>query len=384
MLILFSKKLAVKFVLVVFLAGLLFSATAAARAPVSSICIEAATGLVISEENADERRPPASMVKMMLLLLASEGIEAGKWTLETPIVISEKAAAVGGAGVLLKKGEEFPLGKIIQAVAVCSANDAAMAVAEGLWGSEEAYLRAANKRARELTMKNTVFHSPHGLPPEDNKSFDMTTARDMARLAQFCVLDETVLGWTSTKTLQLRKKDPVRRNTNRLLRTMEECDGLKTGFINDAGFCLTATAVRDGVRLISVVMGTSSNSRRFIVSQKLLEDSFGKITKKCVLAKGAAVGDPVPVANSVTPTVSLTAADDLWVVVKQDDADKLQLEPRFPALIQAPVQAGAAVGEVDVQLAGKFLGSVALTAPVSLKEADLAWKLRNSLAMPVR
>ncbi|MCX5771443.1 MAG: D-alanyl-D-alanine carboxypeptidase [Candidatus Hydrogenedentes bacterium] len=349
---------------------------------VSSICIEAGTGLVIMEENADKQRPPASMVKMIQLLLVSEGLKAGKWTLETRIKVTPKAAAIGGTGIGLKETEEFPLGRMMQAVAVCSANDAAMAVAETLWGDEKTYLETANKRALELDMKNTKFNSVHGLPPVPGGEFDASTARDMARLAQFCVLDPAILGWTSQKELQFRPADPVRKNTNRLLETMAECDGLKTGFINSAGFCLTATAVRDGIRLISVVMGTTSNSNRFAESQKALEAAFGQVTKKRVVAKGAPVGDPVPVANCETPAISLTAADDLWVVVKQDDADKLEVAPQYPALIQAPLAAGAPVGRLNVQLAGKLLGTVALTAPVTLKEADLRWKLLNSLAMP--
>ena len=348
---------------------------------ISSICIEAGTGLVIMEENPDTQRPPASMVKMIELLLVSEGLKAGKWTLDTTIKVTPKAAAIGGTGVGLKETEQFPLGQMMQAVAVCSANDAAMAVAEGLWGDEKTYLETANKRALELDMRNTKFNSVHGLPPAPGGEFDVTTARDMARLAQFCVIDPTILGWTSTKELQFRPADPVRKNTNRLLETMAECDGLKTGFISSAGFCLTATAVRDGIRLISVVMGTASNSNRFVESQKVLDTAFGQVTKKRVVAKGARVGEPVPVANCETPTVSLTAADDLWVVVKQDDADKLQVAPKYPALIQAPLTAGMPVGEVHVELAGKLLGTVALTAPVTLEEADLRWKLMNSLGV---
>lgn len=361
------------------------SRKAAARKPkpdVSSICIEAGTGLVIMEENADKARPPASMVKMMQMLLVSEGLRAGRWTLDTPIKVSAKAEAMGGTQVELKENEEFPLGQMMQAVAVCSANDAAMAVAEALWGDEKTYLETVNERAAELGMKNTKFSSVHGLPPDPGEEIDVTTAREMARLAQFCVLDPIILQWTSQKELAFRPTDPVKKNTNQLLEIMPDCDGLKTGFIRSAGFCLTATAVRDGIRLISVVMGMTSNSNRFVESQKVLDTAFGQVTKKRVVAKGAPVGEPVPVANCETRTVSLTAADDLWVVVKHDDADKLKVAPKYPALIHAPLTAGAPVGEVNVELAGKLLGTVALTAPVTLKEADLRWKLMNSLAMP--
>jgi D-alanyl-D-alanine carboxypeptidase (penicillin-binding protein 5/6) len=137
--------------------------------------------------------------------------------------------------------------------------------------------------------------------------------------------------------------------------------------------------MRDGVRLISVVMGANSNRDRFVETHKMLETAFGQITKKRVVAKGAPVGDPVAVANCETRAVYLTAADDLWVVVKTDDEAKIQMAPKCPALIQAPLEVGTPVGEVSVELAGKLLGTVTLTAPVTLKEADLRWKLMNSL-----
>jgi D-alanyl-D-alanine carboxypeptidase (penicillin-binding protein 5/6) len=349
------------------------------KADISSICIEAGTGLVIMEENADKQRPPASMVKMIQLLLVSEGLKAGKWTLETPIKVSAKTQAMGGTGVQLKENEEFPLGKMMQAVAVCSANDAAMAVAEGLWGDEKTYLETANKRMLELDMRSTKFNSVHGLPPDPGEEPDVTTARDMARLAQFCVLDPLILQWTSQKEVTFRSTDAVQKNTNRLLEMMAGCDGLKTGFIRSAGFCVTATAMRDGVRLISVVMGSTSNRSRFVDTQTMLDTAFGQVTKKRVVAKGAPVGAPVPVANCETRAIRLTAADDLWVVVKTDDAAKLEIAPKCPAVIQAPIRAGAPLGEVRVELAGKLLGRVALTAPVTLEEAGLRWKLKHSL-----
>jgi D-alanyl-D-alanine carboxypeptidase (penicillin-binding protein 5/6) len=156
---------------------------------------------------------------------------------------------------------------------------------------------------------------------------------------------------------------------------MEECDGMKTGFTRGAGFCITATAVRDGIRLIAVVMGANGKRDRFDLAQQLLEEGFGQVCKSRLIAKGDPVGDPVPIDNCEVPSVQLTAGDDLWVVVKKDDMDKLHVAPQLWARLQAPVRAGAALGEVEVQLTGKMIQSVPLTVSADVAEAGWRWKL---------
>lgn len=346
---------------------------------VSAICIEAQTGLVLAEQNADALRPPASMVKMMLMLLVGEGLRDGKWTLETPIAISEKAQAMGGSQIYLEANQSVPLGRIMLAVAVASANDAAMAVAEALWGSEEAYLKRMNERAAELGMTRSVFRSVHGLPPGKGKEPDETTARDMARLAQFCVRDPQILEWTSTKEAVLKDGAPAAYNTNKLLWKMDGCDGVKTGYIRDAGYCVTATAVRDGIRLIAVAMGLEANHARFEAAQSLLEQAFTEVTKARVVARGDAVGQPVVLANARQPSVQLTAGDDLWVVVKKSDLPRVEVAVRGTTLIQPPVTAGAALARACAELGGVVLGSVPACAPDDIAAAGTRWKLEQSL-----
>lgn len=241
---------------------------------ISALCVEADTGKVLFEMNADVVRPPASMVKMMQFLLVSEGIQRGDWTLNTPIKASRRARGMGGTQVFLEDGEVWELGRLMQAVAVASANDAAMAVAEGLWGSAEAYLRRSNERARELGMGKSEFHSVHGLPPGKGQEPDRTTARDMAVLARKCAEDPRILAWTSQESMVFRPGEKPYFNTNKLLRRMDDCDGLKTGYIRAAGFCVTATAKRCGKRLIAVVMGHTSANGRFTMARKLLDDAF--------------------------------------------------------------------------------------------------------------
>ncbi len=253
-------------------------AVSAANGPseVSTICIDAATGKVLSSGNATVVRPPASMVKMMLFLLVTEGVEAREWSWEDPITASRHAEHMGGSQVFLRAGETYPLEHLMQAVAVASANDAAMAIAEGLWGNEDDYLEAVNARVASLGMVDTRFNSVHGLPPDDGVAPDRTTARDMALLARACVRHSKVLDWTQVREFSFRHGDATEYNTNKLLWRVPECDGLKTGYIRASGYCVTATAERNGRRVIAVVMGHESFNGRFRAAQEMLENALGK------------------------------------------------------------------------------------------------------------
>ena len=347
--------------------------------PISSICIEAQTGLVLAQSNAGIVRPPASMVKMMLMYLVDEGLNEGRWTLDTPITISANAARLGGTQLFLNAGEVWTLNDLMTGVAVLSANDAAMAVAEGLWGSEAAYLEAANLKAQELGMVQTVVRTPHGLPPEPGRKVDETTARDMAVLAQWCVLSPQIMEWAGTPEWTPPNSSQLRRNTNRLLGQLDGCDGLKTGYIRAAGFCLTATVMRDGVRLIAVVMGCASNNDRFAATQAVLDEAMDGIERVHVLASGSPLG-PVLVDNCEIPSVPLHAVDDVWVVVPRADRDRLEVFVNAPERLAPPVAAGDRLGYAQILLDGRPLGRTALVAPVDLNPAGWTWKLRQSVS----
>ncbi len=334
--------------------------------PVSTICVNAETGEVIFEEHADIQRPPASMIKLMMMLMVAEGVEAQRWTLETPIEASKHAQKMGGTQVYLEAGEVFPLEKMMGAVAVASANDAAMAVAEQLWGSEAGYLQAMNDRARLLEMKNSVFHSVHGLPPDKGEDYDQTTARDMALLGCECTRHPLVMQWVKMKQYQFRPDKAVHHNTNKLLWRMEDCDGMKTGFIRAAGFCITATAERNGIRLISVVMGSQNKYGRFNLAQKLLEDGFAAAGLKQVVKKGTPVGAPVAVTNCEYSKVRLSAAEDITILSNALKTDEYQIELRCDQPLKAPLKAGEVVGEIVVLAQGKIVGRGGAVLPINL------------------
>ncbi len=340
--------------------------------PESVHCVEAETGLELVSRNADVRRPPASMIKMIMMLMVDEGVEAKKWSYDTPIAVSKNAEGMGGTQVYLKMGEKHPLEALMLAIAVASANDASMAVAEGLWGSKEKYLEACNRRAQELGMTQSVFHSVHGLPPSKGESFDLTTARDMALLGRACVARPKILEWTSRRELVFRESDGVKASTNKLLGVVPGCDGIKTGFIRAAGFCITATAARDGVRVIAVVMGNTKRGR-FESAQEVLEQGLGMVTRVRPVTAGMTVGRPVPVTNGVVTAVSLSAREGLETVVLKADAGKLQLMVSAPSALEAPVSAGAEVGGVKLVLGDKVLGETALLT-ASGTEAKTLWR----------
>lgn len=346
----------------------LTSASQGEDTPESHICVEASTGIVLSEQHADLVRAPASMVKLMMLLLVAEGLEAGSWREDTSVGTSGHAQHMGGTQVYIEAGETWPLDHLMQAIAVASANDAAMAVAEGLWGSEEAYLEAANRRAAALGMGNTEYHSVHGLPPDPGTPIDRTTARDMAILASECVKHPRVLVWTRAKEFEFRPGQALCYNTNKMLWRMPECDGLKTGYIRASGYCVTATAARGDTRLIAVVMGSPRFGARFDTAESLLEAGFGQVRRVKVAGSGQAVAPTVRVAHGVKSEASLHAGDDVWVIVPPNRVEELRVILDYPELLEAPLQAGDVVGELWVELDDKRLGNTLLyvTEPVPL------------------
>ncbi len=345
--------------------------------PVSAICVEAETGMILFEENADLPRPPASMVKLMQILLVTEGVASGAWKLDQSITVSKNAEGMGGSQVYLKMNDTWPLDTLMQAMAVASANDAAMAVAEGLWGSKEKCLEAMNARAKELGMSATVYRSVHGLPPAKGEEPDVTTARDMATLGRECAKHSEIFRWTGMKEFKLRPEEAPHASTNKMLWTMPDCDGFKTGYIRLAGFCITATAKRNDIRLIAVVMGDDKRGRNKFAEQ-MMDEGFAALTRKKIVSQGDMLGDSIPVEKCMTPEIKLTAGNDVWVIVKKEDESKIEVVFDRPPKLMPPVAAGTVLGEFRVQLNGTILGKGPLLSPVELKPKTLWERLFGS------
>ncbi|QHI70587.1 D-alanyl-D-alanine carboxypeptidase family protein [Tichowtungia aerotolerans] len=245
----------------------------------SAVVMESGSGRVLWEDHAGAEAYPASMTKMMNLFIVLDDINAGKLRLDQPVTVTRDIARIGGRQVWLKEGEVFPLEELIYATMVHSANDAATALAYTASGSKEAHAERMTAKARELGLRSTYFHNVHGLPPEPGQLPDVSSALDMARLADALLkAHPETLKYSSVYMRDFRQENPVRMtSSNKLLNTMEGCDGLKTGYFRAGGFSLTATAKRDGIRIIAVVMGCQQKEVRNQWAQRLLERGFSLV-----------------------------------------------------------------------------------------------------------
>lgn len=287
-------------------------ATSALRADYrGALVLDAASGAVLHEENADAVSPPASVTKLMTFLVVHDAIAAGRIRLDTPVTANAADQAMGGTQVYLAAGETFTVEELLYAVMIESANDAAHALAIPVSGSREAFVAAMNERARAIGMRNTVFRTPHGLPPSSRSAADgdLTTPRDLALLGRELVGKTDVLRYSSVRARLfgegVRAQPQPMRNHNKLITTVEGCDGLKTGFTRAAGFCLVATAQRGTKRVIVAVMGSPDAKTRDAHVRRLIEEGFAKIPADSVFAGAPVPLAPIP-ATGVTPVTPVS------------------------------------------------------------------------------
>ncbi|HEY3316554.1 MAG TPA: D-alanyl-D-alanine carboxypeptidase family protein [Bacillota bacterium] len=337
------------------------------KAP-SAILVDAGSGQVLFEKNSHERRAIASMTKLMALELAFEAIETGKVSLQDKVSASSGAYRMGGAQIWLAPGEQMPFEDILRAVAMQSANDASVVVAEHVAGSLESFVAMMNQRAKELGMLDTHYQNPHGIDEADHYS----SAFDLAVLGREAVRHSKLLEFTSTWETRIRP-DPVSGkgrtwliNTNRLLVQMKGVDGLKTGFTNNSGYCLTATLKRGDLRLISVVMGETEGKLRFDESAKLLSFGFANYSGVPVTKSGEKLGS-VTVQRGLVEKVDAVAKADFSVVVPKGQESGLKREVRLARRVTAPVLKGAHLGTLTLTRDGQEVGRVDLVAAASVK-----------------
>lgn len=280
----------------------------AATAYKGAIVVDAATGAILFEDRADYVGPPASIVKLMTFLIVHDRIARGDLTLQTPVVTTAEAAKTGGSQVYLAEKEVFPVEELLYALMISSANDAGTALAIHCAGSRAAFVELMNARARELGMTSTIFRSPHGLPPVGRKlaDSDQTSPRDLARLSTHLLRHTNILTYCSVKARVFRpgpkQQDMI--NHNKLIGKVAGVDGLKTGFTQGAGFCLAATAARNGRRVIAVTMGSPDSKTRDLKIAELLEKGFAALPPAVAPAKPA-VDTPIrPAPAPVAPSAA--------------------------------------------------------------------------------
>ena len=332
----------------------------------SAILLEADTGAVIFEKNADERRPVASVTKLMTLLLVLEKLDESVITLEDKITVSPAAAGQPGSQAFLDAYAVYPLKDILKATIIASANDGAVALAEYLAGSEDGFAAQMNQKAEELGLENTHYVNCTGLPADGQ----YTCARDVAAISREVVKHPAYFTYSSTWLDSLthpsgRVTDLT--NTNRLVRFYKDCDGLKTGSTNEAKYCLSATAERNGMRLIAVVLGVPNSQTRFDEARAMMDYGFANYHRVQVAQKGDLVGAQVPVKLGARDAVDAALGSGLSLLLRNGQQSQLSFETHLPEFLTAPVEAGEPLGTVQVLLAGRPIAELPAVAAQSVR-----------------
>lgn len=327
----------------------------------SAILLEAENGAVIFEKNADERRPVASVTKLMTLLLLFERLDAGEVGMEDKITVSPNAAAQPGSQALLDAHATYPLRDLLKSTVIASGNDSAVALAEYVAGTEEAFVALMNERAAEMGLDNTHYVNCTGLPVQGQ----YTSARDVARIS--CEMakhpDYFSLSsvWLDTLTHPSGRTTDLT-NTNRLVRFYRDCDGFKTGSTNEAKYCLSATAERGGLRLIAVVLGVPKSQTRFDEARAMMDYGFANYARVQVAQAGDLLGRRVKVSMGARDEVDAALGKGLSMLLKNGQQSRLSFEAALPEALNAPVRAGQEIGEVRLLLDGRTIATLPAVA----------------------
>ncbi len=337
----------------------------------AALLMEADSGQIIFQMNADSPRPVASVTKVMTILLTLEQLEAGRIALSDAITVSDSAAGMGGSQVLLDVGERQSVSTLLKCMIVGSANDAAVALAEAMYGSEALCAEAMNRRAEALGMANSRFVNCTGLPAEGQH----TTARDVAVMAREVFARDLYYDFSTVWMEDIDHGDGRTTqlvNTNKLLKLYDGCDGGKTGSTNEAGYCVAATARRGGMRLIAVVLGAASGKERFALAQQLFDYGFANYRQYPVARKGTKVRGQLPVTGGEAEGVSLVLDGDLTLLVNKGDEQRVELSPDLPESVPAPVQPGDVVGRVNVIVDGRSVAQIPVAAAEGVEAKGVA------------
>lgn len=322
-----------------------------------SAALYAANGQELFAYHADEQLQPASVTKIMTMLLTMEALERGEVTLDTMITGSEYACSMGGTQVWLEPGEQMSLNDMLKAIAVGSANDCAVAVAEHLAGTEAAFVERMNQRAAELGCTNTQFINANGLDGMGQKT--MTSARDIALISCELLKHPKILEYTGIWMDSIRDGKFSLANTNKMLKSYPGLTGLKTGYIAEAGFCISASAERDGLSLVAVVMAAPTKETRMADASALLNYGFANFT---VYTPPDDLLQPVPVQLGSADFVQPVLQSDQSIVVEKEKAAQLETQLNLPESLQAPITAGQQIGELIVTSGGETLMQLPITA----------------------
>ncbi|MFA1822811.1 D-alanyl-D-alanine carboxypeptidase family protein [Virgibacillus oceani] len=344
----------------------------------TAILMERDTGEILFDKNANEKLPPASMTKVMTLLLIMEELENGNLSYDETIRISERAASMGGSQIFLEEGEEMTVKDLLKGVAVASGNDASVALAERIAGSEDAFVKRMNEKVEKLDLQNTKFQNSTGLPAEDHYS----TSYDMAMIAKELLKYETITDYTSIYEDYLRQGEDNEFwlvNTNKLVRFYPGVDGLKTGFTNEAKYCLTATAEKNDMRVITVVMGAETTKERNAAVSQMLDYAFNHFETEKLFDKGQTITN-LQLLKAEDKNIEIVASESISTLHTKGESTKdITTEVEFHPDITAPLQKGDEIGTLYVKKGQDILSESGLTVDHDIKKASYYTLFKRSM-----
>ncbi|GMB07775.1 D-Ala-D-Ala carboxypeptidase DacF [Thermolongibacillus altinsuensis] len=339
----------------------------------SAILIERDTGMILYEKNAHEKLPPASMTKIMTMLLIMEALDQGKLKLNEKVRASEYAASMGGSQIFLEAGEEMTVNDLLKGIAIGSGNDASVALAERIAGSEETFVQMMNEKAKQLGLKNTSFQNPTGLPAKDHYS----TAYDMAIMAKELLKYELITKYTGQYEDYLRENTDKKFwlvNTNRLVKFYTGVDGLKTGYTSEAKYCLTATAKKGNMRVIAVVFGAPTPKERNAQITKMLDYAFSHYETHPLYKRGETI-TTVKVSKGKKKEVKVVTSEPISVLTKKGESvEKIEKSWNISKNVKAPVKKGDVLGTLVLKKDGTTITKSPLIAKEDVGEANF-WQL---------
>ena len=344
----------------------------------SAILMEYSTGKILYEKNVDEKMAPASMTKIMTILLIEEAIERGELNLTDDVIISNNASSMGGSQVFLDPNTTLKVEDLLKSIIIASANDSAVAMAEKIAGTVDAFVNKMNERAKELGCTNTNFVNVHGLDADNH----YTTARDMAIIARELIKHDDIFKYTTIYESYLNKPDGTSIwmvNTNKLIKYYNGLDGLKTGFTKNAGYCLTSTAKRNDMRLISVIMKEETSQKRNEETTKLLDYGFTNYKIKTIVSMNDNIGS-VYIFNSKKENYDLSIKGDATNLESLNETNNYSYDINLDK-VKAPLKVGDKIGTLDIISNGKIIKNIDITIKEDVIKANIFDLMKRNLKL---
>jgi serine-type D-Ala-D-Ala carboxypeptidase (penicillin-binding protein 5/6) len=349
----------------------------------SYIVVEAITGKVVEAQNEHMKRAPASVVKLMVALVVIEKVAKGEVKLTDQVTASKEASKIGGSQVYLKEGETFSLEDLMKATLIASGNDAAYAIAEHVAGSKDEFVKLMNEKAKSLNMVDSEFHSVHGLPPSKGQEPDLSSSSDLAILGRELLRYPKIIEWTSMKSEPFRDGKFIMNNHNKLLTRMGGVDGLKTGFYSETGFNVVATAQKNGLRFIVVVLGSPKAKTRDDFAVEKFKKAFSQYKMLNVVKQGEVIDKDVILDDGKYRKIKGVAGTNFLYPVPNDKKGTVQKEASIPASIKGEIREGQKLGELIIKFDNEQIGKVDIVSPVYVPKANLFTRLIRKIGLNI-